>query len=91
MTSNMELVELPSTSSAILEDIRELKVQMSDMKELKEQMRHITEQLARRDGNFDLSCSFKDAVEDTIDTGIDNATFSLPSPQRHTIDESLGK
>ena len=84
----MELVDFPVTSSSIVEDI----------KELKKQMRHIKEQLARRDGNFesprvadDSSCSFEDAVEDKIDDGIDNATFSLPSPQRHTIDESLGK
>ena len=94
----MELVEFPATPSAIEGVIKELREQTRDIKELKEQMRHIKEHQARRDANIEsqrvadyLDCSLGDAVEDAIDAGIDNATFSLPSPQCHTIDDSLGK
>ena len=96
MSSELELVEFPATSSAIVEDIRYLKAQF---RYLKEQMKDVKKQLVRSDGNIasqpveegdDLSCSFKDAVDDTTEAGIDNAAFSSALPQCHTIDESLG-
>ena len=89
MSSELELVEFPAPSSAIVEDIRYLK----------EQMKAVKKQLARSYGNIasqpvqegdDLSCSFKEAVEDTTEAGINNAAFSSELPQCHTIDELLG-
>ena len=94
MSSNMELVEFPTTSSEIVEELSYLKEQF---RYLKEQMKDIKEQLTRRDESQrvvdgdDLSSSFNNAVEDATDIGIDNATFTLPSPKCHTIDTSLGK
>ena len=96
MSSELELVEFPATSSAIVEDIRYLKAQF---RYLKEQMRDVKKQRVRSDGNIvsrhvqeedDLSCSFNDAVDDVTETGIDNASFSSTLPRCHTIDESLG-
>ena len=97
MSSNVELVKFSGTSFVTEEEFRDQKKQIRDMKE---QIRDIKEQLARRYGNVetqrladgdDSNCSFKAAVADTIDVGIDNATLSLPLPQCHTVDVSLGK
>ena len=90
MSSNIELVEFPATSSAMLGDIRDLKEQIGD---IKKQLARNTENIESRwvaDGH-DSICSSKNAIEDTKNAGIDNATFSLPSPQGHQIDVTLGK
>ena len=77
MSSELELVEFPATSSAIVEDIRYLKAQF---RYLKEQMKDVKRQLPRSNGNIvsqtvqegdDLSCSFKDVVEDTTKVTLD--------------------
>ena len=90
MCSNVELVEFPATCSAMLDDIRDLKEQIGGIK--KQLARH-AENIASRwvvDGH-DSIFSSTSAVEDTTYAGIDNATFSLPLPQCHTLDVSLGK